>query len=143
MEEIRTQETQNVTISTQDTNNSSAAVPDHRSTTVSAPDNTRTVSAVLTQNQNNLHVLINLVNTMSSLVKQVLNKDEKDDVSRHTLDQFSVDRNPGNNSVINSTASEYFGIHPEHIRNIDFVSETVKRQNLKRKVCQSGNTVNP
>ena len=125
-------ETQNVTISTQDTNNSSAAVPDHRiyycfcSRQYSDCKCSATTKSGLISSEQ-------LVNTMSSLVKQVMNKDEKDDVSRRTLDQFSVDRNPGNNSVINSTASEYFGIHPEQIRNIDFVSETVKDKILSGK----------
>ena len=45
----------------------------------------------------------------------------------------SVDRNSGNNSNTNPIASEYFGIHPEQIRNIDFVSETVTDKILSGK----------
>ena len=84
-------------------------------------------------------VLLNMVNTMSSLVKQVLDKQEgKDDVGRQTLDAFSTNRTQMhtgtcNISDTNLVANENFGIHPEQIRNIDFVTETVRDKILSGK----------
>ena len=58
------------------------------------PDNTETLSQQPRQElSSQTSVLLNMVNTMSSLVKQVLDKQEgKDDVSRQTLDAFSTNR---------------------------------------------------
>ena len=84
-------------------------------------------------------MLLNMVNTMSSLVKQVLDKQEgKDDVGRQTLDAFSTNRTQMhtgtcNISDTNLVANENFGIHPKQIRNIDFVTETVRDKILSGK----------
>ena len=58
------------------------------------PDNTETLSQQPRQElSSQTSVLLNMVNTMSSLVKQVLDKQEgKDDVGRQTLDSFSTNR---------------------------------------------------
>ena len=69
--------------------------------------------------QDLLFVFLNMVNTMSSLVKQVLDKQEgKDDVGRQTLDLFSTNRTQMhtgtcNISDTNLAVNENFGIHPE------------------------------
>ena len=76
---------------------------------------------------------------MSSLVKQVLGKQEgKDDVGRQTLDSFSTNRaqmHTGTCNILdtNLAVNENFGIHPEQIRNIDFVTETVRDKILTGK----------
>ena len=76
---------------------------------------------------------------MSSLVKQVLDKqEEKDDVGRQTPDLFLTNRTQMhtgscNISDTNFAVNEKFGIHPEQIRNIDFVTETVRDKILTGK----------
>ena len=104
------------------------------------PDNTETLSQQPRQElSSQTSVLLNMVNTMSSLVKQVLDKQEgKDDVGRQTLDAFSTNRTQMhtgtcNISDTNLVANENFGIHPEQIRNIDFVTETVRDKILSGK----------
>ena len=71
--------------------------------------------------------IISMMTSMTSLVKKVLDKDQKEDVSRKTLEQYSAERSFSAGIDISSTTSPY-GIHPELLKNTDYVSESVKEK---------------
>ena len=61
--------------------------------------------------------IISMMTSMTSLVKQVLDKDQKEDVSRKTLEQYSAKRSFSESIDISSTTSPY-GIHPELLKTL-------------------------
>ena len=69
--------------------------------------------------------IISMMTSMTSFVKKVLDKDQKEDVSRKTLEQYSAERSFSAGIDISSTTSPY-GKHPELLKNTDYVSESVK-----------------
>ena len=74
------------------------------------------------------NVMVNMMNTMTSLMKQVLDKKEKEDRCRQTLEQYSKDRSPGNDTLSIDNTSNSFGLHPELIKTIDYVSESLREK---------------
>ena len=61
--------------------------------------------------------------SMMSLVKKVLDKDEKEDVSKETLEQFTANRICSSTNIYSSPS---YGIHPELLKNTDYVPESLK-----------------
>ena len=74
-------------------------------------------------------LLVNMMSPVTSLMNKVLAKDEKDDKSKKTLDQFSADRN-SDKEIVSSTSNtnSSYGIHPEFLKNVDYVSESVREK---------------
>lgn len=80
-------------------------------------------------------MMLQMMSSMTSLINKVLDKDEKEKKSTKTLEQFSTERSSGND-ILPSTNNSSYGIHPELIKNIDYVSESVKTK------IESGKYVN-
>ena len=87
--------------------------------------NNQTQSSTLTQETVQTSAIVEMMTSMTSLVKKVLDKDQKEDMSKKTLEQFSAQRSSGID--ISSPTSSY-GIHPELLKNTDYVSESVKEK---------------
>lgn len=62
----------------------------------------------------------------------MLEKDQKEDVGKKTLEQFSTDRSSGNETLSSINFSSY-GIYPEHLKNVDYVTESVKEKIISGK----------
>ena len=77
------------------------------------------------------NVIVNMMSTMTSMMQKVLDKDGgKEERCRKTLDQFSANRSTGNDSPCISVDSinTSFGLHPEQIKHVDYVSESLKEK---------------
>ena len=86
-----------------------------------------TMGASTSQDSIQASVIVNMMSTMNSIIDKFLNKDEKEDNCRKTLEQFSVNRLSGNEILpSNSSTSSSYGIHPEQLKNVDYVSESVR-----------------
>ena len=70
------------------------------------------------------NVMVNIMNTMTSLMQKILDKDNKDNSSRKTLDNFSA----GNTTQSISASNISYGLHPEQIKDNDYVSESLREK---------------
>ena len=68
--------------------------------------------------------IVEMMTSMTSLVKNLLDKNEKEDVSKKTLEQFSASRTSSGTEISSSSSS--YGIHPELLKNTDYVSDSLK-----------------
>lgn len=94
-----------------------------------------TTGMTVAQDSVQASMLIQMMSSMTSLMKKVLDKDEKEDKSNKTLEQFSTERSSGND-ILSSMSNSSYGIHPEHLKTVDYVSESVRTK------IESGKYVN-
>ena len=108
---------------------------------------TQTLSTEVPASQTSLptNVMVNMMSTMTSLMQKVLDKDSgKEEKGRKTLDKFSMDLSTGNNTSYisveslntssnnnnnnNNNCNSTFGLHPEQIKDNDYVSESLREK---------------
>ena len=86
-----------------------------------------TMGASTSQDSIQASVIVNMMSTMNSIIDKFLNKDEKEDNCRKTLEQFSVNRLSGNEILpSNRSTNSSYGIQSEQLKNVDNVSESVR-----------------
>ena len=86
-----------------------------------------TMGASTSQDSIQASVIVNMMSTMNSIIDKFLNNDKKEDNCKKTLEQFSVNRLSSNKILpSNSSTNSSYGIHPEQLKNVDYVSECVR-----------------
>ena len=91
-----------------------------------------------TENNTSENLLVSVLNSATSIVKDVTRKEEKEDICQKTLEQYttsgSSDMQGNDINIANSTNT--YDIHPESMKNIDYVTESTREK------IQSGKYVN-
>ena len=86
-----------------------------------------TMGASTSQDSIQACVIVNMMSTMNSIIDNVLNKYEKEDNCKKRQEQFSVNRLSGYEFFPSSSStSSSYGIRPEQLKNVDYMSESVR-----------------
>ena len=102
------------------------------------PQATENIVSVSSQQESSESLLVSVLNPVTSLIKEASRKGDNEDVCQKTLDKYNSLNTNGMQAsdMVNANSSSTYGIHPESLKNIDYVTESICEK------IQSGKYVN-
>ena len=90
------------------------------------------ISKSQTGNNSDTNIILTVMNSVTSIIKEVLHKDDKEDIWKKTLDHYTPRSGQSGNSL-HSIDSSVYGVHPESLTNTDYVSDSLREKILSGK----------
>ena len=94
------------------------------------PQATENIVSVSSQQESSESLLVSVLNSVTSLIKEASRKGENEDVCQKTLDKYNSLNTNGMQAsdIVNANSNSTYGIHPESLKNIDYVTESIREK---------------
>ena len=108
-------------------NGSSTRQPKKINRTPQASEN---IGSVSSQQESSESLLVSVLNSVTSLIKEASRKGDNEGVCQKTLDKYNSLNTNGMQAsdMVNANSNSTYGIHPESLKNIDYVTESIREK---------------